>query len=281
MLVDTKPESFSDLIRISGLSHGTDVWLNNAQDLIKSGICTLSEAICCRDDIMIYLIHKELPPKTAFKIMEDVRKGKGLKDEYVNIMKEHGVPDWYIDSCNKIKYMFPKAHAAAYVMMAFRIAWFKVYYPEAFYASFFSVRGDDFDIEFCGQGRERVLEKMKELKTCGRKLTVKEDSLMKILEVANEMYVRGIKFLNIDLYKSHPTKFLVEPEGLRPPFTAIQGLGVSAAYKIDEERAEGEFISVEELKNRTKISKTVIEQMKNLGVLNSLPETGQLTFFDC
>jgi DNA polymerase-3 subunit alpha (Gram-positive type) len=280
MLVDTMPTNFSELIRISGLSHGTDVWLNNAQDLIRNGTCTLSKAICCRDDIMIYLIHAGLEPKTAFKIMEDVRKGKGLKDEYVEVMRENNVPEWYISSCNTIKYMFPKAHAAAYVMMAFRIAWFKVYYPEAFYAAFFSVRADEFDIDCCGQGSERVKEKMDELRLMGKEMTAKDDGLLKILEVAYEMYARGIKFLPMDLYKSDSKRFIVEPEGLRPPFNAIQGLGGAAADKIVTERQLSLYISIDDLKTRTKISKTVIEQMRKIGCLEGLPETSQLTFFD-
>ncbi len=214
MLLDTKPQSFSELIRISGLSHGTDVWLNNAQDLIRDGITTLSQSICCRDDIMIYLMHAGLPPKTAFKIMEDVRKGKGVKDEYEAIMKENNVPDWYIQSCKKIKYMFPKAHAAAYVMMAFRIAWFKVYYPEAFYATYFTVRADDFDAEMMAHGQDKVRNKIKEFEMKGNNITTKEKNVLTILEVVNEMYARGINFLPIDLYRSEATKFIIEDKSI-------------------------------------------------------------------
>lgn len=281
MLEDTRPKQFSDLIKISGLSHGTDVWINNAQTLIKDGICTLSDAICCRDDIMIYLIKCNIEPKISFKIMEDVRKGRGLKDEYIGVMKEHGVPDWYIDSCNKIKYMFPKAHAAAYVMMAFRIAWFKVYYPEAFYAAFFSVRADEFDIESIGDGSEEALMvKTKELQSFGKDISPKDDGLLKVLDVVNEMYCRGIKFTSMDLYKSDARRFIVTPEGLLPPFNSIQGLGTSAAERITEERNNGEFISIEDFKARTKVSKTVVESMKNLGCFEGMPETSQLTLLD-
>ena len=194
MLVDTKPTTFAELIRISGLSHGTDVWLNNAQDLIRDNITTLPNVISTRDDIMLYLIQAGLEPKTAFKIMEDVRKGKGLKEEYEKEMKEKNVPAWYIDSCKKIKYMFPKAHAAAYVMMAFRIAWFKVNYPKEFYVTYFTVRADDFDAELMCNGQDKVRNKIKELEQRGNTLTQKEKNVLTILEVVNEMYARGINF---------------------------------------------------------------------------------------
>jgi len=279
MLVDTKPTTFSELIRISGLSHGTDVWLNNAQDLIRNGTATLSQVICCRDDIMLYLIHAGLPAKTAFKIMEDVRKGKGLKEEYVEIMKENKVPDWYIDSCNKIKYMFPKAHAAAYVMMAFRIAWFKVYYPEAFYVTYFTVRADDFDAEMMTHGQGKVQSKIEELEKKGNNMTQKEKNVLTILEVANEMYARGIKFLPVDLYKSDAVKFQITPEGIRPPLNALQGLGAAAAQNIVEARKQGKFLSIDDLKVRGKASKTVIEILQKHGCLNDLPESSQMSLF--
>jgi len=278
MLLDTMPKEFSELIRISGLSHGTDVWLGNAQELIKQGKCTLSEAICCRDDIMIYLIHKGLPPKTAFKIMENVRKGKGLIPDEIELMKANNVPDWYIESCIKIKYMFPKAHAAAYVMMAFRIAWFKVYYPHAFYAAFFTVRADEFDVETCAMGRDTIKHTIKMLRE-KTDATAKDEGLVKILEVANEMYARGIEFLPIDLYKSDANKFIIEEGKIRPPFNAMQGLGTSAAEKIVTERAIEPFMSVEDLRNRTRISKTIIEMLKKLGCLEGMTETDQLTLF--
>ena len=279
MLVDTRPKTFSELIRISGLSHGTDVWLNNAQDLIKNGIATLSQTICCRDDIMIYLIHAGLPPKTAFKIMEDVRKGKGLKEEYIEVMKQNNVPDWYIESCQKIKYMFPKAHAAAYVMMAFRIAWFKVYYPEAFYVAYFTVRADEFDANLMTHGQERVRSKIRELERKGNELTQKEKNVLTILEVANEMYARGIKFLPVDLYKSDAVKFQITPDGIRPPLTALQGLGAAAAQNIVEARKDGEFLSIDELRIRAKISKAVVEILQQNGCLEGMPESNQLSLF--
>ena len=279
MLVDTRPTTFSELIRISGLSHGTDVWLNNAQDLVRDGTATLLQVICCRDDIMIYLMHAGLPPKTAFKIMEDVRKGKGLKEEYEQIMKEHNVPDWYIQSCKKIKYMFPKAHAAAYVMMAFRIAWFKVYYPEAFYATYFTVRADDFDAELMTKGQDKVRNKIKELEQQGNNLSQKEKNVLTILEVVNEMYARGIRFLPVDLYHSDATKFLITPQGIRPPLNSLQGLGTAAAQNIAEARKEGEFKSIDDLRVRGKASKSVIEILQKHGCLEGLPESSQMTLF--
>lgn len=278
MLVDTMPTGFSELIRISGLSHGTDVWLGNAQELIRQGLCTLSDAICCRDDIMIYLIQKGLPPKASFKIMESVRKGKGLTPENVEMMHEHDVPEWYIESCKKIKYMFPKAHAAAYVMMAFRIAWFKVYYPEAFYATFFTVRADEFDVEKCAMGREEVKRTMSQLKEQGD-MTAKDEGLMKILEVANEMYARGFSFLPVDLYKSDAKKFRIEDGKLRPPFNALQGLGGSAAERIVAERENGPFMSVEDFRTRTKVSKTIVDLLRKMGCFAGMTETDQLTLF--
>ncbi len=279
MLVDTKPSTFSELIRISGLSHGTDVWLNNAQDLIRDGITTLSKSICCRDDIMIYLMHAGLPPKTAFKIMEDVRKGKGVKEEYEAVMKENKVPDWYIKSCKTIKYMFPKAHAAAYVMMAFRIAWFKVYHPEAFYATYFTVRADDFDAEMMAQGQEKVKNKIREYEMKGNNITTKEKNVLTILEVANEMYARGIKFLPIDLYLSEAKKFKIEDGSIRPPLNALQGLGGAAALNIVEARRDGEFLSIDELRTKAKISKSVIEILDRNNCLKGLPESNQLCLF--
>lgn len=279
MLVDTSPKTFSELIRISGLSHGTDVWLNNAQELIKNGTCTLSQAICCRDDIMIYLIHKGLPPKTAFKIMEDVRKGKGVKEEYEQVMKENKVPEWYIKSCKTIKYMFPKAHAAAYVMMAFRIAWFKVYYPEAFYVTYFTVRADDFDAEMMTHGKDKVRNKIKEYEQKGNTISQKEKNVLTILEVANEMYARGINFLPIDLYKSDAVKFQITPEGIRPPLNALQGLGTAAAQNMVEARKYGSYISIDDLRIRAKISKAVIEILQQHGCLEGLPESNQLSLF--
>ncbi len=279
MLIDTQPKSFADLVRISGLSHGTDVWLNNAQYYIKEGFTTLRDCIATRDDIMIYLMHKGVPPKIAFTIMEKVRKGKGLKDEDIKIMKENKVPDWYIESCNKIKYMFPKGHAVAYVMMAVRIAYYKVYYPKAYYATYFTVRADDFDADLIVKGEEVIKSKMDELSSLGNNMTQKDKGLLTILEISYEMYKRGIKFLKVDLYKSHAIKFIIENDGIRPPIKALQGVGENAAKSIHEASKEGEFISKEDLRLRAKVSKSVIETLQNHGCLEELPETNQLSLF--
>ena len=284
MLVDTKPTTFDELIRISGLSHGTDVWLGNAQSLIEDGIVTLNEAICCRDDIMIYLIKKGLPPNHAFKIMETVRKGKALKDpekwaEYVAMMKEHDVPDWYIKSCEKIKYMFPKAHAAAYVTNAFRIAYFKVHHPKAYYAAYFTIRADEFDSYIMCYGKEKVLNKMKEIDLAGNSATTKDKNMYAILELVLEMYERGINFLPIDLYKSHATKFLVEEDGIRPPLNSIPGLGTVAAEGIDEAKKDGKFMSIDDMKIRSKIGKSVIELLDRVGCLKGMSESNQMSLF--
>ena len=284
MLVDTKPTTFDELIRISGLSHGTDVWLGNAQSLIDEGTVTLNEAICCRDDIMIYLIKKGVPPNPAFKIMETVRKGKALKDpekwaEYVALMKEHDVPDWYIKSCEKIKYMFPKAHAAAYVTNAFRIAWFKVHEPKAYYASYFTIRADEFDSDIMCYGKEKVLNKMKEIDLAGNSATTKDKNMYAILELVLEMYERGIKFLPIDLYKSHATKFIVEEDGIRPPLNSIPGLGTVAAEGIDEAKKDGKFMSIDDMKIRSKIGKSVIELLEKIGCLKGMSQSNQMSLF--
>ncbi|NLP46054.1 MAG: PolC-type DNA polymerase III [Epulopiscium sp.] len=279
MLVDTQPKTFSELIRISGLSHGTDVWLNNAQDLVRNGTATLSEVISTRDDIMVYLILQGVEKKQAFQIMEKVRKGKGLTPEDEEAMKAANVPNWYIESCKKIKYMFPKAHAAAYVMMAFRIAYFKVYYPECFYATFFTVRADDFDYELMCKGKEKVQMAITSLEEKGNNLTAKEKNVLTILEIVLEMYIRGISFVPIDLYKSHAVNFQVTEKGLLPPLNALQGLGNTAAMNILQARSEGEFLSIEEFRQRTKVSKTVIELMKENEILKGIPETSQLSLF--
>lgn len=280
MLVDTKPKTFADLVRISGLSHGTDVWINNAQYYIKEGYTTLQNCIACRDDIMIYLLHKGLPPKTAFTIMEKVRKGKGLSEEHEAVMRENKVPDWYIESCKKIKYMFPKGHAVAYVMMAVRIAYFKVYYPKAYYATYFTVRADEFDAEIVVKGEEAIKRKMDELYAMGNNMTQKDKGLLTILELSYEMHKRGIKFLKVDLYKSHAIKFLIEGDGIRLPINALQGVGENAAKSIVEAKKQGEFISKEDLRLRAKVSKTVIETLENHGCLKGLPETNQLSLFN-
>ncbi|MFX0549072.1 PolC-type DNA polymerase III [Hathewaya histolytica] len=279
MLLDTKPETFSDLVRISGLSHGTDVWLNNAQYFIKEGYTTLRDCIATRDDIMVYLIYKGLPPKIAFTIMEKVRKGKGLTEEHENIMKEHKVPSWYIESCKKIKYMFPKGHAVAYVMMAIRIAYFKVHYPRAYYASYFTVRGDDFDGDLVIRGDDAIINKMGELYEQGNNISVKDKGLLTTLEICHEMFQRGIKFLPCDIYKSSSVKFILEDDSIRLPLSALQGVGKNAAKSIEEARVDGEFISKEDLRNRAKVTKTVIEALDKHGCLRGLPDTNQLSFF--
>ena len=280
MLVDTKPTKFEELLRISGLSHGTDVWLNNAQTLINEGTIKLEEAICTRDDIMIYLIKQGLPPKPSFKIMESVRKGKGLTEEQETLMRENNVPDWYIASCKKIKYMFPKAHAAAYVTMAFRIAWFKVHVPRAYYTAFYTVRADGFDSEIMAHGKERVLAKMREIDAMGNTAAAKDKDMYPILEIVLEMYERGYNFTNIDLYKSDATKFIMEEDGIRPPLNSIPGLGTVAAQSIQAAREkEGKFMSVEELKLRAGIGKSTVELLKSAGFLKGMTESNQMSLF--
>ncbi len=228
---------------------------------------------------MTYLIYKGLPPKVTFTIMEKVRKGKGLTEENEAIMKEHKVPDWYIESCKKIKYMFPKGHAVAYVMMAVRIAYFKLYYPNAYYATYFTVRADEFDAEIVIKGEEAIKRKMNELYVMGNNVTQKNKGLLTILELSYEMYKRGIKFLKVDIYKSHAVKFLIEGECIRLPINSLQGVGENAAENIVEVRKQGEFISKEDLRLRAKVSKTVIETLGNHGCLYGLPETNQLSLF--
>ena len=279
MLIDTQPTTFDELVRISGLSHGTDVWLTNAQDLVRDGTATLKQVICARDDIMLYLIDKGVEPKLSFTIMESVRKGKGLKPEWVDEMLAHDVPQWYVDSCKKIKYMFPKAHAVAYVMMAFRIAWFKVHHPKAFYAAYFSIRAKAFDASVMTNGDAVVLSKIDELNSM-EKISQKEENMLVTLEVCHEFYKRGFEFAPIDLYKSHTKNFLITDNGLIPPFTAISGLGEVAAQNIVEERENGRFMSVEELQTRcNRVSKGVIEMLEANGVLRDVPNTSQVTLF--
>ena len=280
MLLDTKPKTFADLLRISGLSHGTDVWLGNAQTLIENGTITLKETISTRDSIMIYLINKGVDKKKSFKIMEKVRKGKGLTDEDIADMKAANVPDWYIESCQKIKYMFPKAHAAAYVMMAFRIAYFKINYPEAYYATYFTVRAcDDFDYSCMCKGMDVAKAAMREIHAKGMEATAKDKAKMTVLELIVEFYARGFKFLPIDLYKSDSRKFIVTEEGLIPPFNSLQGLGTNAAQSIVDGREAGEFHTIEELKERTSLGRSLIDLLKENGVLNGIPETNQLSLF--
>lgn len=279
MLVETEPSTFSELVRISGLSHGTDVWTNNAQDLIRAGTATLSNAICTRDDIMLYLIQMGVAPKSAFKIMEMVRKGKGLTEEYEAEMREAKVPEWYIKSCKTIKYMFPKAHAVAYVTMAYRIAWFKVYYPIEFYMTYFTVRADEFDAALMGQGRAKVEQTIAEFEARGKDISAKDKSVMTILEVCKEMYARGIEMLPISIFTSHAYKFQKVDGRILPPLNAIAGLGLSAAESIVAARDEAEFTSIEDIMQRSKVNKTVLEVMKNSGALGDLPESSQISFF--
>lgn len=279
MLEDTKPSTFSELVQISGLSHGTDVWLNNANELIQNGTCTLSEVIGCRDDIMVYLIYKGLDPSLAFKIMESVRKGKGLTDEFTEEMRNNNVPVWYIESCKKIKYMFPKAHAAAYVLMAVRIAYFKVHFPILFYAAYFTVRADDFDIEAMVKGSNAIRSKIEEITAKGLEASTKEKNLQTVLELALEMCERGFSFQKIDLYRSSASEFIVDGNTLIPPFNSIPGLGTNAAINIVKAREDGEFLSKEDLQQRSKISKTVLEYLENQGCLQGLPDQNQLSLF--
>ncbi len=280
MLLDTQPTTFAELVRISGLSHGTDVWLNNAQELVRNGTTGLKDVISTRDDIMNYLIFKGLPPKMAFTIMENVRKGKGLKPDHVELMKENDVPDWYIWSCQQIKYMFPKAHAVAYVMMSFRLAYCKVHYPEAFYATYFTTKAEDFDADLIVKGIDKIKSKIAEIESLGNDATAKEKNMLTVLEVALEMYARGIKILPVDIYKSDATKFQVVGEKtLLPPMIGLQGVGENAAINIQKERDNGEFISKEDLRKRTKISKTVIETLTNHGSLNNMSNENQLSLF--
>ncbi len=278
MVVEAKPKNFSDLLQISGLSHGTDVWLGNAQELIKSNTCTISDVIGTRDSIMVYLIYHGVEKGLAFKIMEDVRKGKGLKPEYEDAMREQDIPEWYLDSCKKIKYMFPKAHAAAYVISAIRLGWYKVHKPLEFYAAYFSVAPGGFDAEIVMRGRGYVMEVMKDIEKKGVEATQKEKESLSALQLANECMARGIPFLPIDLYKSDSHAFLPENGRIRLPFSSLSGLGEAAAEKIIEERENGNFISKEDLLQRTGISKSVVEVLSANGVLDSLSETNQITF---
>ena len=280
MVQDAKPQSLSDLIRISGLSHGTNVWLGNAQDLVKSGIATISTVICTRDDIMIYLINKGVDSALSFTIMESVRKGKGLKPEWEVAMKEKDVPDWYIDSCKKISYMFPKAHAAAYVMMAYRIAYCKINYPLAYYGAYFGIRADAFSYEIMCQGKDKLNDYIQDYKKRSDSLSKKEQDTMKDMKLVQEMYARGFEFLPINVYKSKATKFQIVDGKLLPPFSSIDGMGEKAAEAVEEAAKDGKYLSLDDFRQRTKVSKTVIDLMVELGILKDLPESNQLSLFD-
>ncbi|HEX3045622.1 MAG TPA: PolC-type DNA polymerase III [Bacillota bacterium] len=279
MLEDTKPTTISELFNISGLSHGTNVWLGNAQELIKNGLAKLSDVISVRDNIMNNLILRGLPPKASFKIMEKVRKGKGLEPDDITLMNENKIPDWYIQSCQKIKYLFPKAHAVAYVISALRIAYYKVYYPEAFYATYCSVRADEFDAEIVVQGESAIRKTLLEIRQKGNEATQKEKNLETILELVLEAMLRGIRFLRVDLYRSDPQKFIITEEGLLPPLASLQGLGDNAAKYLADARQEGDFISIEDLKSRARLSSAVIDVLKKHGCLQGMTASDQLELF--
>ncbi|MGX7395554.1 PolC-type DNA polymerase III [Carnobacterium mobile] len=280
MLEQTKPTTFAELLQISGLSHGTDVWLGNAEELIRENNIPLSEVIGCRDDIMVYLMHNGVEDGLAFKIMESVRKGKGIPDDWQKSMRNEKVPEWYIDSCLKIKYMFPKAHAAAYVLMALRVAYYKVHFPILYYAAYFSVRATDFDLVSMCQGKESIKVKMKEITDKGLDASTKEKNVLTVLELANEMVERGMTFKMIDLDKSDATDFVIDGNSLIAPFRAVPSLGANVAKQIVVARQEKPFLSKEDLSKRGKVSKTVIEYMNENGVLKGLPDENQLSLFD-
>ena len=294
MLVDTKPTKIADLVRLAGLSHGTDVWLGNAQTLIQEGKCTISSAICTRDDIMVYLMDKGIEPQVSFDIMEHVRKGRGLltyKDKETgeerqeeDVMREHNVPEWYIWSCKKIKYMFPKAHAAAYIMMALRVAWYKVYYPLAYYAAYFGIRAKAFDYETMCQGKEKLEYFMADLKRKkeNHEASKKDEDSLGDMKIVQEMYARGFEFLPLDIYRAKAHEFQIIDGKLMPSLDSIEGLGTKAADAlVDAVKAQdGPFVSKNDLREKSKLSKTVIETMSDLGLLEGLPEDSQLSIFD-
>ncbi len=280
MVIDAKPKCFTDLVRISGLSHGTDVWLGNAQTLIEEGLATISTAICCRDDIMIYLMQQGVEPSLSFTIMESVRKGKGLKDEWIEAMKAQGVPDWYIGSCKKIKYMFPKAHAAAYVMMAWRIAYCKINYPLAYYAAYFSIRASAFSYEIMCQGQAHLEHVMEDYRRRSDELSKKEQDTQKDMKIVQEMYARGFDFVPIDIFTAQSRLFQIVDGKLMPSLNSIDGLGEKAADAIVEAAKDGPFLSKDDFWERTRVSKSVTDLMSRLGLLGNIPESNQISIFD-
>ena len=280
MLLDTKPKYFSDLVRIAGLAHGTDVWLGNAQTLIQEGKATIQTAICTRDDIMIYLIAQGMEQGLSFTIMESVRKGKGLKPEWEEDMKAHGVPDWYIWSCKKIKYMFPKAHAAAYVMMAWRIAYCKIFYPLAYYAAFFSIRASAFSYEIMCQGRDKLEYYLADYKKRSDTLSKKEQDTLRDMRIVQEMYARGFDFMPIDIYKAKARHFQIIDGKLMPSLSSIDGLGEKAAEAVVDAVKDGPFLSVEDFSSRAKVNGTICSLMSDLGLLKDLPQSNQLNLFE-
>lgn len=281
MVIDAKPKCFTDLVRIAGLAHGTDVWLGNAQTLIEEGTATISTAICCRDDIMIYLMHMGVEPALSFTIMESVRKGKGLKPEWEEAMVAANVPEWYIWSCKKIKYMFPKAHAAAYVMMAWRIAYCKINYPLAYYAAFFSIRASGFSYELMCQGQQHLLDMIADYKRRSDTLSKKEQDSYRDMKIVQEMYARGFEFAPIDIFTAQARLFQVAGVNqLMPSLNSIDGLGEKAAEAVVEAAKDGPFLSKDDFRQRTKVSATVTEFMDSLGLLGDLPESNQISLFD-
>ena len=281
MIRETRPTRFFDLVQLMGLSHGTDVWKGNAQDLIRNGVCTLEEVIGCRDSIMTWLIYNGLPSKSAFDIMERVRKGKGLMTEQEDLMREKGVPEWYIDSCKKIRYMFPKAHAAAYTISSLRIAWFKVYRPEEYYCAYFTVRADEFDSQLMTSGIATVRRERERIQAAFRDETDRNQKVFYILEIIEEMYLRGISFLPVDLYLSDARLFLDEGAGrIRPPLAAVPGISKALAEGIVNARPGGPFKSRDELSVRAGLGNAAIESLAATGCLKGIPESAQMDLFE-